>query len=71
VQVVEEPTAGGRSAIVRSPAGLVRIEAGRPLQWEHGRASRQYGLIEPTTILVQPLENGAARFAVVPLDGAR
>lgn len=70
VQLVEGPGASERIVIARSPAGRVRIEAEQPLQLERGRASRQYGLIEPTTILVQPLVAGAARLSIVPLDGA-
>ena len=63
--------------VARSPAGFVRIQAEHPLEVERGRASRQYGLIEPTTILVQTLAAGAAsagnvcmaRYSTVPLDG--
>jgi len=77
VQLVEGPTASGRHVIARSPAGFVRIQAEQPLEVERGRASRQYGLIEPTTILVQTLAAGAAtagnvcvaKFSIVPLDG--
>jgi uncharacterized heparinase superfamily protein len=69
VQIVDGPAPDGRTVIVRSPAGLVRIEAGRPIELERGRASRNYGLIEPTTILVQPLVAGAARFSIEPLEG--
>jgi len=75
--LVEGPTANRHGAIVRSAAGLVRIEAEQPLQVERGRASRRYGVIEPTTILVQTLDAArdggerAAQFSIVPLDGAR
>ena len=70
VHIVEVPGACERVVIARSAAGLVRIEAEQPLQVERGRASRQYGLIEPTTIIVQPLVTGAARFSIVPLAAA-
>jgi uncharacterized heparinase superfamily protein len=72
VDVVERPTA--RTAIVRSPVGFVRIDAEQPLHTERGRASRRYGVIEPTTILVQPLLAGpcgdrrAGRFSITPLS---
>jgi uncharacterized heparinase superfamily protein len=71
LRLVEGPGTGERTVLARSPAGLVRIEAEQPLQVERGRASRQYGLIEPTTILMQNLAGGAARFSIAPLEGAR
>jgi hypothetical protein len=69
VQLVEGPGPAGRTAIARSPAGLARIDAKQPLELERGRASREYGLIQPTTILVQTLAAGAAEFSILPLDG--
>jgi uncharacterized heparinase superfamily protein len=71
VEVVQGQASDSRTVIARSPAGLVRIAAEHPLQFERGRASRQYGLIEPTTILVQPLVAGVAKFSIAPLDAAR
>ena len=71
--VVDGPTSNGREVVVRSPAGLVRISARQPLRLERGRASRRYGVIEPTTILVQEVRSGRgdgdSRFVIEPLDG--
>jgi len=71
VELLRDQASDARTVVARSPAGLVRIAAQHPLQLERGRASRQYGLLEPTTILVQPLVAGAATFSVTPLDAAR
>jgi len=68
VQVAADLAADARSIVVRTPAGRVRIDAEQPMYLEPGRASREYGLIEATTILVQPLVAGAARFSIVPLE---
>ncbi len=75
VTLRDGPDASGRTIIARSPTGLVRIEAQHRLHLEHGRASRQYGLIEPTTILVQTLAAPgpsasvvAGKFSIQPLD---
>ncbi len=71
--VVDGPTSNGREVVARSPAGLVRISARQPLCLERGRASRRYGVIEPTTILVQEVRpshgDGDGRFVIEPLDG--
>jgi hypothetical protein len=58
VELVDGPSADGRMVVVRSPAGRVRIAAQHPLRLEPGRASRRYGLVEPTVILVQELRDG-------------
>jgi len=76
VQLVGGLAADGHHAIARSPAGLIRIDSAQPLELERGRSSRQLGLIEPTTILVQPLATTAhhgggactAQFSIAPLD---
>jgi len=43
------------SLVASTPTGKVRISAQYPLRLEPGRASRQFGVIERTTILVQEL----------------
>ena len=56
IRLVNGLSADGRAVVVRSTAGAVHITAQHPLRVEPGRASRQYGVVEPTTILVQELE---------------
>ncbi len=68
VRIADDLAADARRIVVHTPAGRVRIDAEQPMYLEPGRASREYGLIEPTTILVQPLVAGAARFSIVPLE---
>lgn len=53
--VAVESVDGDRVALLRTPRGRVRVEADHPLVTEEGRASREFGLIQPTTILVQTL----------------
>jgi len=76
IELVDGPAADGRVVVVRSAAGLVRIVAQHPLRLEPGRASRRYGVIEPTTILVQELHSGApgddrrsGSFSIEPVGG--
>ena len=78
VELVEPPSSDAHSVLLRSPAGYVRISAQHPLHLEPGRASRRYGMIEPTTILVQELQcsretapSVAGRFLLQPLKPAR
>ena len=77
IQLVNKPSSDGQSAVVRSAAGLVRITGQHPLRLEPGRASRRYGVVEPTTILVQDLRTSGARenllggvFSIEPLGGS-
>ena len=51
--VVVERRDGDNAVVVKTPRGAVRIE-GKPIRIEAGRASREFGAVEPTTILVQP-----------------
>ncbi len=44
---------------VRTPRGEVEIRSASPVTRETGRASREFGVIEPTTLLVQVLQRGA------------
>lgn len=46
---------GAREIVVATAKGRVRISAVHPVRLEAGRASREFGLIEKTTILVQDL----------------
>lgn len=62
----------GRVALLHTPAGPVRITARHPMRLEPGRCSRQFGLVEPTTILVQDLRDDApglvrASFRIEPV----
>jgi uncharacterized heparinase superfamily protein len=50
---------GARDVIAATPNGRVRITAEHPVRLERGRASRELGLLEPTTILAQDLERRA------------
>ena len=78
VRLVEPPSSNGKSGhsvLLRSPAGYVRISAPHLLRLEPGRASRRYGLIEPTTIMVQELQRSggaepvvAGRWLLQPLE---
>lgn len=52
---VDPCAAGAREVTVRTSRGRVRIVAAHPLRLEAGRASREFGLLEPTTLLVQDL----------------
>lgn len=75
VEIGDGLAADRRSVVLRTPAGRVRVTSSRALRLETGRASRRYGRIEPTTILVQDLaEPGAddgprrAAFAIVAME---
>jgi uncharacterized heparinase superfamily protein len=65
-----------RTAVVRTPRRSVRIRSQHPLRLEPARASRQFGMIESTTMIVQelrPRSEAASRevegwFAIQPLD---
>ncbi|MGH7437994.1 MAG: heparinase II/III domain-containing protein [Polyangiaceae bacterium] len=48
---------GERQAILGTPRGRVKITSTHPMRREVGRASRQLGRIEPTTLLVQDLRD--------------
>ena len=73
VGLVGDVAANSRTIVACSPRGRVRISARHALRLERGRASRQYGAIEPTTVLVQDLHPGRpvddSRFLIEPLDG--
>ena len=65
---------GAREIVVTTPKGRVRITALHPVRLERGHASRELGLIERTTILVQDLQcRGTERgvhgtWTISPLD---
>ncbi|HEY3821366.1 MAG TPA: alginate lyase family protein [Polyangiaceae bacterium] len=60
--VIAARSAGERHVLAKTANGQVRITASCPLRLERGRASREFGLIEATTILVQDLQpEGAGR----------
>jgi len=54
-------TAGDREVGIATPRGRVRIVSAHPLALEDGRASREFGLLEPTRILVQSLRREGDR----------
>jgi hypothetical protein len=53
--------AGDREVTAATPRGRVRISAAHPLRFEEGRASREFGLVERTTILAQDLAREPGR----------
>jgi uncharacterized heparinase superfamily protein len=55
VRLIDGLRADGRVAVVETERGRVRITARHPMRLEAARCSRQLGLVEPTTILVQDL----------------
>jgi uncharacterized heparinase superfamily protein len=73
VRVLEPASEPGHCLTVQSPAGRVRITAAHPLSLEAGRASRQFGALAATTIVVQVLRPAAAgvftgSFSITPLS---
>ena len=73
VTLSDDPRADGCVAVLHSPRGRVRVRSAHPLRVERGRASRRFGEIRATLILVQelrPLDNSeqvGARFEITPL----
>ena len=73
ITVVDRPSADERVVLLRSPRGYVRVHADQPLRLERGRASRHFGELQPTLILVQDLRSSAgsghvaSRFEITPV----
>lgn len=55
VRLVDGLRNDGHVALLDTARGRVRIAARHPMRLESGRCSRQFGLVEPTTMLVQDL----------------
>lgn len=73
VTVVDGLSANECVVLLRSPRGYVQVRADHPLRLERGRASRRFGEVQPTLILVQDLQPSsgsahvASRFEITPL----
>ena len=64
VTVVEGPSADQCVVLLRSPRGYVQVRADHALRLERGRASRRFGELQPTLILVQDLHPSAGSVEV-------
>jgi hypothetical protein len=63
-----------RLAVLDTPGGPVHVRGEHPLHTEEARASREFGLIEHTTMLVQQLLGAGDRtgsFLIGPAGGRR
>src|SRR5262249_26445479 len=74
-QVTDGLRDDGRTAVIHTPAGLVRITARHPMRLEPAPCSRQFGLVEPTTSPAQdrradaPAPAGGG-FRIEPIAGS-
>lgn len=73
VRLIDGLRDDGRVALLDTDRGRVRITARHPMRLEPARCSRQFGLIEPTTILVQDLRGSqgdhvGGAFRIEPVD---
>jgi hypothetical protein len=73
VRLIDGLRDDGRVVLLDTDRGRVRITARHPMRLEPARCSRQFGLIEPTTILVQDLRGSRGdlvegAFRIEPAD---
>jgi uncharacterized heparinase superfamily protein len=73
VRLIDGLRGDGRVALLATERGRVCVTASHPMHLEPARCSRQFGLIEPTTILVQDLrgnrgDHADGAFRIEPVD---